>query len=411
MPTQTQTSKDAKTESAEQPPLTSKDHLILELSTHAEEIHYITQRVAERWGKDVSFEGFASWNQIAFESEVGKQKADNNLGLFYFILKDLSIKINQPEDAKLKQDFKGKNLDQIVARCETLNRPILKASNSSKGTKEVVAINFSLVLTFPEFHKRGFGEILIEEVYQFWRDALSCSEPDENIAILFSGAGDYYSRNGFKSNPVPIHDILPTIREESKSDNTDQEEETMPLTYLKFNSYGELISSFAQDLQITLQKEAQTSTKELYALKPTIETFNLIHEREFLHASASFPSDYRETVNVGAMLDEKNFVIWSHNFPHKRIDVLTIQYESPPNLNKLLKISLKEVEKFEFINCELWDSSIKSTEDREFLANYHGKRMTWYKKNTVIPYSRLLDDTNKGKDEFDWIHVEPWGFY
>lgn len=275
------------------------------------------------------------------------------LGIKYYVLKDLDL----PATSKTSQ---------IVASCETLNRVGLIASPQSEGKiQPALSVCIGGVYTIPEHRRKGYGGQMITRLNQFYDDI--SQQPDAPdlvrtvVITLYSEVGEYYSKFGYSSCHVPVHEV--TELDKVVKDYCGGEPEADGGKNLDFEGCQSLVErqtrEFSQRL-ISLQEKNPNAS--VFTVEPDSDNFKFFHHRALYHKSFVEPD---APVTFGYALPNGSHIVWHHNYwPGTRslyLLKLHISEESSDkegDFKKLLAHAVSEAKRAKLTVLQFWNSEV-----------------------------------------------------
>lgn len=315
-------------------------------------------------------------------SEYAKRfpESHNLLGIKYFVLKDTSL----PSTDKMSQ---------IVSRCETLNRLGSCITPNSKGKIEPsLTICIGGVFTPIEYRGKGYAKIMIEKLNSYYDDIydkassitheLSRTLVRNMVINLYSEVGEYYSKMGYVSKHVPIHDIpgLDTLNEEYCKTAT-----VTPTAgrMFKYDDYTDMIDLQSNQFKNSLVRLAKDNPEGFtFTVDADIDIFKWFEDRDIFIFSkllekkkSPFTVDdlrYGYAITDGEYKDAH--IIWHHSWNGNELIItkIYISEDRQQNADDIAKIlfgeAIKEAKKFGLTKLEFWDEEIPANKFPELFT-------------------------------------------
>lgn len=298
----------------------------------------------------------------------------HNLGIKYFVLKDKSL----PETD---------DRSQIISRCETLNRLGSCITPGSQGqVQPSLTICIGGVFTPVEYRGKGYARIMIEKLNAHYdaiydkadeiRDEKSRLLVKNMVITLYSEVGEYYSKMGYVSKHVPIHDVpgLDTLYDQYCSTSADLMKSSGK--HFRYDDYGEYVDMQIAQFGKSLPALSKTNPDGFtFTVDADIDIFKWFADRdEFIYKTMgenqnkeNNPSDllYGFAITEGKYKDAH--IIWHHNWNGNELILLkvyipeTIEQDADNVAKVLFSEAIKEAKRFNLRKIEFWDEEIPST--------------------------------------------------
>ncbi len=370
--------------------MTKNSDLVLELISDPELIRFTHLENSEAWRSKLTKEQYADreWT-IGCESSLGKRKESQDLGVFHYVLRDLSIKSEN-------------NHDNIVASCETMNRIAWRIDGKEGELTEVICACIGGVFTLPNHRKKGYAAEMINRL----NDALDRQLGSKSFTFLYSEVGEYYSKFGYDSFEVPTHSIPTENVSSTKVPKAHYH-------FLKYDDYQKLVESQYLHVKQDLIQNACDTDKTLVTLAPDIDIFSWFHDRDIFISKILRPEIQLE--HFGAVLNQTNdHIIWLHDWNEEKLVIVRIYNENEHDLEafkKLINIALEEAQLYNFKEITLWDSSLggKRHHDEAFEYIRELKGVKTLQPNSSVSAIRLHDKTQKG--DYLWLNNDKWCWF
>ncbi|CDR42735.1 CYFA0S10e01706g1_1 [Cyberlindnera fabianii] len=367
--------------------MTKHNSLVLELNTDPEIIRFTHFQNSAAWKSKLTVEQYAEreWH-IGCESKIGKRDTANNLGLFHFTLRDLSL----PSDTKTSN---------IVASCETLNRLGWRIAPDSE-LKEIVAPCIGGVYTIPEHRGKGYAGQMITLLNEYWNERLD----KDGFMFLYSEVGSYYEKFGYEDLEVPVHEI--TI----PHDYTPSVENSA-FHYLKYEEYQKLVDHRYASVKESLIAKAKKENKVLYSLIPSMDIYSWFHDRDLFISQKLHPELKVDHFGVAAGDDTYDHISWLHDWNDHHLTILSVSASSHERFKELFNYAIKEAQTYDMHSIVMWDTSLGNeqayTDALKYIESFEGTKT--FQKNGSISSIRALDGTTP--DKFSWENNEKWCWF
>ncbi|SCV04342.1 LAME_0H17678g1_1 [Lachancea meyersii CBS 8951] len=347
-----------------------KRNLLFEPVTDPELIKYTHLQNGRTWRPEfLSMEDYTKREHLLGTCEISSTnkcqemqkrfpEGSELLGIKYFVLKDLNL----PQTSKTSQ---------IVSSCETLNRVGWAVTPGSKGAiKPVLSACIGGVFTIPEFRAKRFGAELITRLNEYY-DGISkapgAPEFVQNIVIfLYSEVGEYYSKFGYVSRPIPVHTVekLDAVLELYCGGNSDSDSASAEGRNIGFDCDEHFIElekqSFVKDVQ---NAHSSRENAFVFTLEPSKDIFKWFHHRSLYHKKFLDPAS---PSRFGYALADGSHIVWHLNYwPHQRsLYILKLYLEGDTvakkeaSLKKLLAQAIQEAQEHEVKYLQFWDTEL-----------------------------------------------------
>ena len=365
--------------------------LVLELSTDPEQIRYTHLQNSSAWRAKLTAEEYADreW-LIGCESKLGKRKVDENLGLYHFVLRDKSIASS------------GKFGD-IVASCETMNRKAWRIDPKGELV-EVVAACIGGVFTLEPYRGKGYACTMISLLNRYWDERLD----KRGFMFLYSEVGDYYSRVGYESAEVKVHELhnLEQYRDpELDLDVSDYH-------FLKYEDYSTLVELQYKNAKEFLISKSKQTDKVLYSLIPNIDTYTWFHDRDLFIASKLRAE--KQVDHFGVTLNDGTHdrVVWLHDWSSDDLTIVALTASSHESFKKLLNLSISEAISCKFDSIHIWHSGLGQDPETvaanvKFLESNSSSKL--FQDNSSRSAIRPLDGSPLGT--YSWEFNDKWCWF
>ncbi|SCU97659.1 LADA_0H07492g1_1 [Lachancea dasiensis] len=352
--------------------ISNNDNLVFEQVTDPEIIRFTHLANASSWQPEfMSREDYAIRERILGSTDISTKhkdvemqkrfaEASEHLGIKYYVLRDLNL----PASSKTSQ---------IVSSCETLNRVGWSITPHSQGEAvPVLTACIGGVFTIPEHRGKKYAAEMITRLNQFF-DGLSSTAGNsgflKNIVIfLYSEVGEYYSKFGYVSRPVPLHSVknldavLDSYCGGLQVGPNDRD--------IGFDGCREL-EEFEKRSSLKSLKEqhARNPDSFKFALEPSNDNFKLFHERSLYQKKFLDPGS---TARFGYALANGSHIVWHLNYwPHERsLYILKLQInedtenaeDQEKDLKKLLAQAVHEAKEHNVKSLQFWDTELGQQE-------------------------------------------------
>ncbi|KAL3232382.1 hypothetical protein RNJ44_04298 [Nakaseomyces bracarensis] len=364
---------------------THPEHLVFEEIQDPELIRYTFRVNSDAWKGVLTDEQYVEREEMLGKSEIcAKYKSGSkfaksfpesyqHLGIKYFVLKDKTLTNTD-------------KFSQIISRCETLNRLGSCITPSSNGEIEPsLTICIGGVFTPVENRGKGYARIMIEKLNAYYddiydradtiKDAKSKQLVKNMVITLYSEVGEYYSKMGYISKHVPIHDIpgLDTLYEQYCSVGDASAFTGEHFRYDDYQKYVDLQAAQFKKSLLALGKE--NSDGFTFTVDTDIDIYKWFADRdEFIYQKMGI-NDNKDTnpqdLLYGFAILEGEYkgshVIWHHNWNGNELIILKfyIPEEVVGDADTIARVlfgeAIKEAKKFDLRKLEFWDEEIPST--------------------------------------------------
>ncbi|SCU84985.1 LAFA_0D13212g1_1 [Lachancea sp. 'fantastica'] len=393
--------------------LSEKRNLVFELVLDPEVIKFTHMQNAASWRPDfMTMMDYTQRERMLGSCEVSKADASQEmqtrfpdssqyLGIKYYVLKDLDL----PHTSKTSQ---------IVSSCETLNRVGLAVTPKSQGAvRPVLTACIGGVFTIPEHRGRKYGGEMIKRLNKYL-DGIS-SPPDapefvqDIVTVLYSEVGEFYSKFGYVSRPVPLHTVeaLDEILDSYCGGDSVARKDGYNIG---FDCGDHLIDlekqEFVQDLQKAHSKHPDAF---VFSVEPSKDIYKWFHER-FLFQKKFL--DPESQVEYGYALNNGSHVIWHLNYwpDEKALYILKVYTsgetiaERDANLKDLMARTIQEAKKNGVERLQFWNSELGQQDwSKPFMASLQKKEKpsNLYQENPSLSAIRIA---NVKPEDIVWEH-------
>jgi GNAT superfamily N-acetyltransferase len=137
------------------------------------------------------------------------------------------------------------------------------------------------VYTYPENRGMGLAKIMVDLLIKKCRDE-NIIDP-HGFIFLYSEIGEYYAKNGFKSHPIPLINIAPSI------EKFDLKHTVELIKYHNFESYMNL---HAAQFDKKMVQDVKTDKKSRVSVIPTSDLVDWFHLRaKYISNKLTAPND------------------------------------------------------------------------------------------------------------------------
>lgn len=373
--------------------MTKNNNLVLEPISDPEVIRFTHLNNSEAWKSKLTKDQYADreW-KIGCESSLGRRKVDEKLGIFHYVLRDLSIQSDN-------------KTDNIVASCETMNRRAWRIDEQNGELKEIKCACIGGVFTLKDHRKKGYAAEMITRL----NDAVDKQLGPGGFTFLYSEVGEYYSKFGYESHEVPVHTFQPQNSPLAKLPKSDYH-------FLKYDDYERLVESQYKHVRENLIKTSATldSDRCLVTLVPDIDIYNWFHDRDIFISKVLRPEVQLE--HFGAVLNGTNdHIIWLHDWNEDKLVIVRVYNENEHDVKsfeKLISIAAEEAQLYNFKSISIWDSSLGEDkrhhdEALKLVEQFEGAKT--FQPNSSMSAIRFHDKTAKG--HYSWENNDKWCWF
>lgn len=371
--------------------MTKNNNLVLELISDPEIIRFTHLNNSEAWRSKLSKEQYADRERtIGLQSNLGKRKQDEPLGVYHYVLRDLSIPVVN-------------KFDDIVASVETLNRKAWRIDGKDGELKTVYSACIGGVFTLEKHRKKGYAAVMINQL----NEKLDKQLGEDGFTFLYSEVGEYYQKFGYESFEVPVHSFPTENISGSKISKSDYH-------YLKYDDYAKLVEAEEKTIKDAFIEESHTNDKSLVTLIPDIDIYSWFHDRDIFISKILRPEVKIE--HFGAVLNNSNdHIIWLHDWNSEKLVIVKIYNENQDEIKsfeKLISIAIEEAQLYNFKGISIWDSSLGESKEHhdkalKLIENFEGAKT--FQPNSSMSAIRLHDKTPK--NEISWENNDKWCWF
>lgn len=372
--------------------MTKNNNLVLELISDPEIIRHTHLNNSEAWRSKLTKEQYADreWT-IGIESNLGKRKQDEPLGVYHYVLRDLSIPVVN-------------KFDNIVASLETLNRRAWRIDGKDGELKQIYSACIGGVFTLAQHRKKGHAAVMINLLNEEVDKQLG----KDGFTFLYSEVGEYYSKFGYESFEVPVHSF------NAKDTQISSKNSKSEYHNLKYDDYAKLVEVQEKTIKKALIEESHKTDKTLVTLVPDIDIYSWFHDRDIFISKILRPDVKVE--HFGVVLNDSNdHIIWLHDWNSETLVIVKIYNENQHEIKsfeKLISIAIEEAQFYNFKKISIWDSSLGESKEHhekalKLIESFADAKT--FQSNSSMSAIRLHDKTPKS--EISWENNDKWCWF
>lgn len=225
---------------------------ILERLTDVPSVDYTRKQNAAAWRNLLSIQDYVERERVLGLSKIASSDVNR---LVVFGLK-----------AKDKPDTLVSSLELLIREAWHFYRHV----DGSVEKRNVLSGCIGGVYTYPENRGKGLATIMVDKLVEISRKPEYLGK--DGFIFLYSEVGEYYTRNGFKSLPVPYLNF-PL----SPSDSPYEKQQDVSL--IKYHEFGPLFEQYNQHFEKEMTVKVAADGIERISVNPTSQYLDWFHLR------------------------------------------------------------------------------------------------------------------------------------
>lgn len=162
--------------------------------------------------------------------------------------------------------------DEPLCSIELLVRDSLKFEYNEGEVKESNILSGCVggVFTYPQQRGKGYARIMVDKLVELAKREIV---GPEGFIFLYSEVGEYYAKNGFKSFPIDLINIL------LKGKVTEVEPPQVDYELIEYHQFHELMDVYRAHFEQDMINQVKQDHKTRVSIKPTSDLIDWFHLR------------------------------------------------------------------------------------------------------------------------------------
>jgi len=280
--------------------------------------------------------------------------------------------------------------DTVVASCETFSEDCFYCFSGEKEVRRAPSISVASVFVEDKHRGKGYASIMLRLFNSLMR-----KQGGYIFSDLYSDVKPtIYERVGWTQYPAPS--VAVHVKDFRKSSRFSS---NFSASNFGLKDAVSVIKVDEENTKVDVQKAA--------ALHPgagvVVSHIFSVAKLEWLATIADLYCEvynYTKPVNYGALIDNHNYIIWSHDFREMDLYVLKLRSTSPENTQHLISAAVAEAFTFRFSHVNIWWNLPSSH------ASFSGLTIKQREQDSIPMMAWFLDNSKR----IDWINIEKFGW-